>query len=927
MRRMYFIKAIWCVALFLEYSNILGGTKEKETVGEWSSRTREEASEIATAKGRLDIASKADEGSKSKNPVALAREAAAISERAKHAVPGSGELSKKDQVPVPTPGRLTETPKAPTAPAVAVKTPTSIPSLKPLKGELIDAAKGVEQSVINLKAAAAKALSDAEAERRAVEEGMPSLRPATTEDAERVKKSQETGPLKETAEAVTKAAEYQRKLHEPLPEQTDETKKLEETSRQIMEDLAKAQAARRTFTTTIIPDAPMEKVQLEAIQQGQTALVQPPKEATAEKQAQNFLQRNKKLLIAGGVIGGGLLALGGILGAILGATEDKSAAAAAIGSNVGPSPIIPPAPSPITPPTPAPSPITDIKPDIGILPPSPYPDAKEEDKDSDQETKIEEDKAQEKAIETIASFYTNIEEKFKQALEESSYFDKIFAIEGEVTIGKSTEKILIEYDFTTGGAGELGSPFTPFLVKMRPQGINGIALNPDDIKKLLPDGPARELFSMMIEPNAAFIFMIKIILLINTTLRDESKKDIDKISFIIDEATKLYSRLILTPNQDPTPDALISKMPQIFQKIIAGMSLKMYGDLVYNVNDSEGTVLIKRIGELQKLRDYLGITKFVKKEITPAIKKDITHTEKQLLLYSLQKLLADCPKTGRDLWNHVDQLIAVLTDVKKGMVKAKVDKETIAKVDTLLKQAQDVKAGIKKVTVLNKKPELEISTELYSKDVSLDEVLKILFKNFSKIYYAKFKGDKGYSESNVLIGKNATRYALQSIFFRCLSETLESNQILSAAKGNVTLRMAANKKSTINPDKEFTKICDKSSLKFVQAQATLKDAILKLVANPNDTQLKEEYDKAITDVTKASEALFADQVKFRRTYAVYLPMKQDDNTTQTPAELVQKRLGALRKNSKYVDGIIAKEYAPFKNALGISSAFLGIKSK
>lgn len=168
---------------------------------------------------------------------------------------------------------------------------------------------------------------------------------------------------------------------------------------------------------------------------------------------------------------------------------------------------------------------------------------------------------------------------------------------------------------------------------------------------------------------------------------------------------------------------------------------------------------------------------------------------------------------------------------------------------------------------------------------------------------------------------------MQSIFFRSLSETLQANQILSAAKGNVALRMAAGKKSTINPDKEFTKICDKSSLKFVKAQSTLKDAILKLVTNPNDTQLKEEYDKAITGVNNASKELFADQVKFRRTYAVYLPLKQADKSTQTSAELVQKRLSDLRKNSKYVDGIIAKEYLPFKNALGFSPAFLGVKSK
>jgi hypothetical protein len=227
--------------------------------------------------------------------------------------------------------------------------------------------------------------------------------------------------------------------------------------------------------------------------------------------------------------------------------------------------------------------------------------------------------------------------------------------------------------------------------------------------------------------------------------------------------------------------------------------------------------------------------------------------------------------------------------------------------------------------VLSKKPEFEISTEIYGKNVSLNNALKILFKNFSKIYYAKFEGDKGYLYSDVLLGKNATKYALQSIFYRCLSETLQANQILSTAKGTVTLRMSDGQDSVINPDQEFTKICNKSSLKLVQAQAILKNAILKLRATPNDAQLENAYDQAITAVNNAAQALSADQIKFRCTFAAYVPMKQSDGSMQTPAKLLQNRLAILRKNSKYVDGIIASEYESFSNALGFSPAFIGVK--
>ena len=117
---------------------------------------------------------------------------------------------------------------------------------------------------------------------------------------------------------------------------------------------------------------------------------------------------------------------------------------------------------------------------------------------------------------------------------------------------------------------------------------------------------------------------------------------------------------------------------------------------------------------------------------------------------------------------------------------------------------------------------------------------------------------KGIYTSDVSLGKNETKYALQSIFFRCLRETLQANRkILSTAKGTVSLRMSDGKDSVINPDKEFTKICNKSSLKLVQAQAMLKDAILKLKATPNDAQLENAYDdKAITAVTNAAASIF-----------------------------------------------------------------------
>jgi hypothetical protein len=613
---------------------------------------------------------------------------------------------------------------------------------------------------------------------------------------------------------------------------------------------------------------------------------------TQKKESTSFIEENKKLLAAGGALGVGVLALGGILAAILGTTLDQKSSDQGV--------IIP---SPYPGPTPSPEPFTTPSIELPVTP-------------------VVVDQG---AITVIANFFTDIDVKFKKALETSSYFDKTFKIEGDVSIGQAaTEKVSIEYDFVKGGADELGAPFTPFLITLLPQGINGVAITPTGIGDKIPDGPEKELFNALLKPNAAFVFMIKIILLINTTLRDDSKKDVEKIDFIIDEATKLYSRLVLTPGQDPSADAIISQMPKIFQQIISAISLKMYGDLVYSVNDPEKTALTQKIGDLGQLKGYQDITNFIKKEILPLIKSDLTHTEKQLLFYALEKHISQCPKTGKDLSKNLDQLDLLLAKIEKSIAAAKIDTPSVIKIKQLLANIKAVKAGTKRVTILAKKPVLEISTTIYNKKVQLNEVLKILFKNFSKIYYAKFEGDKDYVANDFLLGKQATKYALQSVLFRSLQDALNANQILHNTKGTVTLKLLGGEESVINPDQEFSKICNKSGLSFVAAQAKLKDIVTKLKNDPKNTQLKIDYDNAIMAINKASQDLCANQIAFMRKFSVYLPVTQDNRTKLTAADLTKKRLDVIRNVSKYVDDIIGAIYKPFANVLGFPVTFFGV---
>ncbi len=941
MRKIFFIKAILCMALFFGYSNISGEGEEaakaaKAAEAEKKAAEREAVDSAQTAKERMQAAKKALEGqlqfrTQDSQPQQPKKPATAPQQPKAEEVTRPVEKTEEKELtfkerqaklqeslrfkPAVTARPLDATPlqpkdvevteqqrldraieqrgkKKPTEPTTPVTTKVETPK-EPTTEE---AEKNIDKTQADLN----QTKKELEEIGRQLE---AALKSKNKEESDRL------GALASEKQLKIQATESTlRRYEELLGRKAEGTPAKERYARMATE----AEALRRAYGQTVsyAPVGPTLK-QAEA-NRALVTITEPPKETTPAKQAQSFVQKNKKLLIAGGAIGIGLLALGGILGAILGTQDEKDSTATPVTPDITP---IQPITPPVTP---------EIKPDEGIVPPSPYPDAKDEDKDKKENKEV---------IDSVVSFYTDIEEKFKKALETSSYFDKIFKIEGEATSGNSASgektktKISIEYDFTNKGAGELGTPFTPFVVKMLPQGINGIAINPDDIKTLMQDGPAKELFTTLLQPNSAFVFMIKIILLINTTLSDTSKTDVEKINFIIDEATKLCSRLVITQQQELTPELVVSGLPQIFQQIINDMSLKMYGDLISTVDDPEDTVLIKQIGELQKKRDYNQIKSFMKKQIVPLVKSGLTHTEKQYLIYALQKELSECPKTERNLWEHLDYLNSILTQINKKLSQS--DKETVSKIKDLMKKIQDVKAGKKTITILTKKPELDISTEVYNKNISLKNVLKILFKNFSKIYYAKFEGDKGFTPDNFLLGKQATKYKLQSIFFRCLNESLEANQTLLNAKGNVTIRKSATKKQTIDPDKEFDKLCNESSLKFVQAQAVLKDSMVNLKANPTDTKLQEAYDKAIVDVKNASNELLEAQIKFRRTFAVYLPMKQDDKSTQTPAELLQKRLNALRQNSKYVDSLVISEYAPFKNALYFTSAFLkkSVKSK
>lgn len=190
-----------------------------------------------------------------------------------------------------------------------------------------------------------------------------------------------------------------------------------------------------------------------------------------------------------------------------------------------------------------------------------------------------------KTLGDVVSLFTNFDQDLKQMLETSSdYTAKSIQFQaGEVDIDGTQVAVSIRWDMEQT---ELGMPLTPVLITLFPDGLRGFAITPADIMGKLDDGPAKDALAMILKPTASLIFTIKLIQLCNLASKTYPDKDIANIEYTLDEATKLYSRFILSTNEDTTPDALNSYLQQYpsIVEVLNNKTVKVYQVLADDID-------------------------------------------------------------------------------------------------------------------------------------------------------------------------------------------------------------------------------------------------------------------------------------------------------------------------------------------------------
>ncbi|MFH1253994.1 MAG: hypothetical protein V1646_01025 [bacterium] len=208
----------------------------------------------------------------------------------------------------------------------------------------------------------------------------------------------------------------------------------------------------------------------------------------------------------------------------------------------------------------------------GTIIPSPLPKADPNDMDYD------------KTLTEVADLFSNFDQDMKEMLEKNTdYSSNTIKFEaGKVDIDGTQVAVSIKYDTEQL---DVGLALIPVLITLSPQDLRGFALTPDDILGKMEDGAAKDMLTLVLNPTASFIFTIKLIQMCNAATKDSTKSTTAKIEYMLDEATELYSRFILSRDEDITPDALLSYLQQYpaIVDVLNGKTVKVYQDLADDI--------------------------------------------------------------------------------------------------------------------------------------------------------------------------------------------------------------------------------------------------------------------------------------------------------------------------------------------------------
>lgn len=325
-----------------------------------------------------------------------------------------------------------------------------------------------------------------------------------------------------------------------------------------------------------------------------------------------------------------------------------------------------------------------------------------------------------KTLTEIAGLFSDFDQDLKKMLEKNADYnsDSINFEVGQVDIDGTQVTVNIKYDLEKS---DVGLSFLPVLITIAPQDIRGFALTPAEILRKMNDGDAKKALTLILNPTASFIFTIKLIQLNNLMEKDSTKTTREKIEYMLDEVTELYSRLVLTTTEETTPEAFVSYLQQYptVSEILSNKKVRVYKTLTDEINtplESQKTAFM----DMQKseivegsvidamkvfynqfyqvyYKKFKNDSDYAAYESEPCIR-----TTKNSLQAIFYKALKDIMKAGQELAAAESKVTLRKLDGTEYEVDAKLDIQSLiskptATMETASKTLKDAISGIAKI--------------------------------------------------------------------------------------------------------------------------------------------------------------------------------------------------------------------------------------
>lgn len=171
------------------------------------------------------------------------------------------------------------------------------------------------------------------------------------------------------------------------------------------------------------------------------------------------------------------------------------------------------------------------------------------------------------AIDKLAVFYSNFDEKFKSVLNELTYNSRTFQTTEKLNFAGGTLTAGISVLFDYQGAGDVSQGLTPVFVRFYPLEIMGNPIDPMQVLVGVSDIESLELIAFLRAVSPDVIFFIKVISLFNTANKKYSDL-VQRDAFFTEQINLLFMRFLRTVDDVATRRAnIIEKDPEKWDSV------------------------------------------------------------------------------------------------------------------------------------------------------------------------------------------------------------------------------------------------------------------------------------------------------------------------------------------------------------------------